>query len=202
MNLRKRKKEPPDLPPGLYGSLFGGRSPSDPAMSLLLSEYTFLRHPYPGPNLCHSSVHPFCSNLLYLQRSDLSLHIPTGFRSSVLFGSYAWPSHPLVPASSASQIGPNLGCVGLGDSQQSSRGCRWVYGMPQFVDSAATSAHLKEIGRCSPNLSQGLYCCSEQAVTEGQMLTAFKQATGYMTNGRKAQLKLTAEYYLKPTAAY
>ena len=140
-------------------------------MSLLFSEYSFLRHPYPGLNLCHSSVHPLCSNLLSLQRSDLNLHIPTGDRSSVLFGSYAWPSHPLDPASSASQIGPNLGCVGLGDPQQSSRGCRWVYGMPQVVDSAATSAHLEEIGRCSPNLSQGLCCCPEQTVTEGQMRT-------------------------------
>ena len=140
-------------------------------MSLLSYEYSFHRDLYPGLNLCHCSVHPFCSSLLYLQISDLSLHVLAGYRSSVFFGSYAWPSHLLVPAPSTSQIGPNLFCVGLGDSQQSARVCHCVYEMPQLVDGAASSAHLKEIGRSSSKLSQGLCCCSDQTVTEGQLLT-------------------------------
>ena len=42
--------------------------------------------------------------------------------------------------------------------------------MPQVVDGAASPAHLKEICRSSSNLSQGLCYCSEQSVTEGQLL--------------------------------
>jgi len=170
MNLRKRKKEPPDLTACLYGSLFGGRFPSTRAMSSTYSEYLFHRHPYPGLNLCHCSVHHFCFSLLHLKISDLSLPVLADYRSSVFFGISAWPSHLLVPAPSPSQIGPNFFCVGLGDSQQAARVCHCVCEMLQPVDGAAYSAHLEEIGRSLYKLSQGLRRCSDQTVTEGQLI--------------------------------
>ena len=124
MNPTKRKKEPPDPLILLSGSCSGGRFPPILGLSVLCSTSSFSQDLFPRLDLSHCSVHPILYGLPFLSLPDLCLLELQGGRSSAYVGSGDWPSFLLVPVCSTRQIGPNVFCVALGDSQQSFRACR------------------------------------------------------------------------------
>ena len=146
MNPKKRKKEPPDPSPSLFGSLFGGRIPSSLAMSLIYAESSSRRASYTDLNLYHCSVNFLFSGLLFLPILDLGLHVLEGTRSSVSVGSCDWPSLRCRAKPSAPTSTPN--CLSsLASLCLNLPACNWPFLFPSRSGRHPVATSSGQLGR-------------------------------------------------------